>query len=691
MANLEYLNKFAVNVSAQAKAQKIDPIIGRDAEIRNVIRILSRKSKNNPVLIGEPGVGKTAIVEGLALRINSGDVPDYLKNKELYSLDLGLLVAGAKFQGEFEERLKTVIQEVSDNQDKIILFIDEIHMLIGIGKTSSAMDGANLLKPMLARGELNCIGATTLSEYKENIEKDAAFERRFQKVLVNEPSIDEAISILRGLKFNLEAYHGVRIDDEALITAVKSSNRYITERFLPDKAIDLVDEAAANINVQLNSQPEELEEINRELVKLEIEKKALKGSKKNKENYAQVSEKLKTTKAKYDQLNKKWQDEKDCLLKQKQLKSELKSARNELQVAMQELKYERAAEIEYSVIPNLERELEAEKQIERKARMVEDVVSADSIYTIVSKLTNIPVQSLQANTKQKLLHLEADINAQVIGQERASEQVVNSIIRSRMNIGNPNRPIGSFLFLGPTGVGKTEVAKVLAEKLFDDRNNICRIDMSEYMEKHAVSRLIGAPPGYVGFEQGGKLTEYVRTNPYSIILFDEIEKAHPDVLNVLLQVLDDGRLTDSKGRTVNFKNTIIIMTSNIGSQFILDKQDIDEQMIISLLREHLKPEFINRIDAIVKFNKMSQEMYKQIIKLSLEQLKTKMQESEINLDIDEQLVDYIYEKSFTPEFGARPIKRYIQDHLETKIAYYLLENDSDSLQISIVDGHIIVK
>ncbi|WOO88434.1 AAA family ATPase [Mollicutes bacterium LVI A0078] len=685
---LKNLNKFAINITDLAREQKLDPIIGRDDEIRNVIRILSRKSKNNPVLIGEPGVGKTAIVEGLANRIISGDIPDHLRNKEIYSLDLGGIVAGAKFQGEFEERLKDIMKEVSENQDKVILFIDEIHMLIGMGKTSGAMDGANLLKPMLARGELSCIGATTLSEYKENIEKDAAFERRFQKVLVNEPSFDEALSILRGLKFNLEAYHGVRIEDEALVAAVKTSSRYITERFLPDKAIDLVDEAAANINVQLNSQPEELEAISREVLKLEIEKKALKGSKKNKERYNQVSEQLRRVKTEFDVLNDKWQLEKESALKVKELKDKLRSARNQLNIAMQNLEYEKAARLEYETIPGLERELEVAKAVEVNSKMVSDNVTPESIYAIISKITNIPVESLKTETKDKLLTLESSINEQVVGQEDAAKQITNSIIRSRMNIGNPNRPIGSFLFMGPTGVGKTEVCKVLADMLFNKRESICRIDMSEYMEKHSVSRLIGAPPGYVGFEEGGKLTEYVRTNPYSIVLFDEIEKAHPDVLNVLLQVLDDGRLTDSKGKTVNFKNTIIVMTSNIGSNLMLEQGKLESEQLLNLLKDYLKPEFINRIDSIIGFNSMSDEMYKQIVKLTLEELKTRLVENEITIDYDQDVIDYVYENSYNPEFGARPIKRFVQDHIETAIAYQMLREDSRNLTIKISENEL---
>lgn len=685
---LKNLNQFAVNVTLLSKQQKLDPIIGRDDEIRNVIRILSRKTKNNPVLIGEPGVGKTAIVEGLANRIIAGDIPDHLRGKEIYSLDLGSIVAGAKFQGEFEERLKAIIEEVSQNQDKVILFIDEIHMLIGMGKTSGAMDGANLLKPMLARGELSCIGATTLGEYKENIEKDAAFERRFQKVLVNEPTDDEALSILRGLKFNLEAYHGVRIEDEALACAIKTSSRYITDRFLPDKAIDLIDEAAANINVQLNSQPEELEALNRQKIKLEIEKKALKGSKKDKDRYNQVKQELKAITTTFNDLNERWQKEKNVVNQVKELKDRLRSARSELNIAMQSLEYEKAARLEYETIPNLERELDLAKEIETSSKMVADVVTSNSIYEIIARLTNIPVESIKTETKEKLLTLETNINSQVIGQEDAVNKVVNSIIRSRMNIGNPNRPIGSFLFLGPTGVGKTEVCKVLAEKLFDNRDNICRIDMSEYMEKHNVSRLIGAPPGYIGFEQGGKLTDYIRTNPYSIVLFDEIEKAHPDTLNILLQVLDDGRLTDSKGKVVNFKNTIIVMTSNIGSS--LEPTNDDNQINLEL-KKYLKPEFINRIDSIVKFNPMNLDMHHQIVKLSLDQLVQRLRENEIEVKYDSQVVNFVSEHAYNPEFGARPIKRYIQDNIENKIAYFLLENNTSSINLAITNDVITIE
>lgn len=686
--NLENLNKYAVNITNLAKEKKIDPIIGRDEEIRNVIRILSRKTKNNPVLIGKPGVGKTAIVEGLANRIVSGDIPDHLRFKEIYSLDLGSIVAGAKFQGEFEERLKAIIAEVSDNQDKVILFIDEIHMLIGIGKTNGAMDGANLLKPMLARGELSCIGATTLNEYQAHIEKDSAFERRFQKVLVDEPSQDEAVSILRGLKFNLEAYHGVRIEDEALITAVKTATRYITDRFLPDKAIDLIDEAAANINVELNSWPEELEAINRKMISLEIEIKALKGSKKNKERYKQVSEQLKQVKEKYNELNDNWQQEKKVALEIKKLKDELKRAKDDLSIAMQALEYEKAARLEYETIPKLEAKLENAKQKD-ESKMVADAVTSEHIYMIIARLTNIPVDNLKAEDKQKLIGLQAEINKHVIGQSKAAEQIALSIIRSRMNIGNPNRPIGSFLFLGPTGVGKTEVCKVLANQLFNNRENICRIDMSEYMEKHSVSRLIGAPPGYVGYEEGGKLTEYIRRKPYSIVLFDEIEKAHPDVLNVLLQVLDDGRLTDSKGNIVNFKNTIIVMTSNIGSDLILN-DNLENDEVMALLKQYLKPEFINRIDSIVKFNSVDEMMYKQITELNLEQLKLRLVENEIDINYDSNVVNYVAKNSFNREFGARPIKRYIQDHIESKIAYHILNTNQKDIKLSISNDQLLV-
>ncbi len=686
---LKFLSKFAINLTSLAKESKIEPIIGRDQEIRNVIRILSRKTKNNPILIGEPGVGKTAIVEGLALRIIQNNVPTQLKNKEVYSLDLGSLVAGAKFQGEFEERLKGLMEEVKENNDNIILFIDEIHMIIGAGKTSGAMDAANLLKPMLARGELNCIGATTLLEYKENIEKDAAFERRFQKVLVNEPSSQEAINILRGIKESLEVYHGVKIEDEAIIAAVKSSTRYINDRFLPDKAIDLVDEAAANINVQLGSEPEELEKLLREITSLEIEKNALKGSKKSKDKYNAVKEELEKLKKEANVLKKAWEDQKEKITKENNLKKELQEKINELEIAKSNLEYQKAAELEYALIPKLKEQIDLIDSKEEK--IISDVVTPTEIYTIVSRLTNIPLENLQKETKEQLLNLEDNLNKNVIGQKEATQEVANSIIRSRVNISDPNKPIGSFLFLGPTGVGKTEIAKSLAYELFNDKNKMFRIDMSEYMEKHSVSRLIGSPPGYIGYESGGTLSEYIRTNPYSVVLFDEIEKAHPDVLNILLQILDEGSLTDSKGRNINFKNTIIILTSNLGSDIILENPKTSLEDLEGVLRSHLRPEFINRLDSIIKFNPIDEEMYKLIINKFLEELKLILEDQEINLEIDKKVVDYIFEESYTIEYGARPIKRFIQRNIENELAMFMLKNNKKDILVDIKDNNIIFK
>lgn len=690
MEKYETLEKYAINLTDKAKTNKIDPIIGRDEEIRNVIRILSRKSKNNPVLIGDPGVGKTAIIEGLALRIVSRNVPKMLENKEIYSLDLGLLVAGAKFQGEFEERLKAVIEEVKNNQEKILLFIDEIHLLIGAGKTTGSMDAANLLKPELARGELNAIGATTLKEYRENIEKDPAFERRFQRVLVNEPTEKESLNILRGLKDTLEAYHGVRIFDEALQVAVNASSRYINDRFLPDKAIDLVDEAAANINVQVNSEPESMEKIAREITSLEIEKKALKGSKKNKEEYKEVEEKLKEFKQQYGSMNKQWLEQKDLIIKQKELKTSLTESKKELEMARNHLKYERAAELEYATIPELEEKLAKTNEKLTTEKIIRDEVTPKEIYTVVSKLTNIPVESLQEKTKEKLLHLEQRLNKRVIDQKEAIRLVTESIIRSRVNLSDPSKPIGSFLFLGPTGTGKTEVAKSLAFELFDDEHKMFRIDMSEFMEKHSISKLIGAPPGYVGYEAGGNLTEYIRRNPYSVILIDEIEKGHPDVLNILLQILDDGHVTDNQGNTVNFKNTIIIMTSNIASDIIIENQAITLKELEKELKGYLRPEFINRIDAIVKFNSITKDTYKKIVIKFLDELVTRVKEQEKELKYNDEIVEQVYENSYVPEFGARPVKRYIQNEIENKLALFLLENDSESITLNIKDNNIVI-
>ncbi len=691
MGETKLLNKFAINLTNQAKENKIDPIIGRDEELKSVIRILSRKTKNNPILLGEPGVGKTAIVEGLAQKIVQNNIPKQLKDKEVYSLDLGAVVAGAKFQGEFEERLKGLMDEVKQNNDKIILFIDEIHMIIGAGKTSGAMDGANLLKPMLARGELNCIGATTFSEYKENIEKDAAFERRFQKVLVNEPSETEAINILRGIKENLEVYHGIKIEDEAIQTAVKASTRYISDRFLPDKAIDLIDEAAANINVQLGSEPEELDNINRQITSLEIEKKALKGDKKSKERFEEVSTQLKTLKQRYKELNAKWEEQKKLIVQERELKKDLQSKYNELNFAKQNLQYEKAAELEYSTIPKLKEKLAEIEQDDENNKLINDVLTKKDVYLVISRLTNIPLEKLEKETREKLLHLKENLDQKVIGQEQATEDLTNSIIRNRVDISDPNRPIGSFLFLGPTGVGKTEIAKTLSYELFDSLKNMFRIDMSEYMEKHSVSRLIGSPPGYIGYETGGTLTEYVRNNPYSIILFDEIEKAHLDVLNILLQILDDGHITDSKGRVVNFKNTVVIMTSNIGSELILENPNIKLSELEGTLKSYLKPEFINRIDSVIKFNPITKESYKLITKKLLDELANRLKGNEVNITYSDKVIDYIYKKSYTEEFGARPIRRFIQNNIENELAFKILETNSESFTIDIKDDEIFIK
>ncbi|MFV0288599.1 MAG: ATP-dependent Clp protease ATP-binding subunit [Mycoplasmatales bacterium] len=684
---LKNLNKFAINLTEQARNNKIDPIIGREEEIKNVIRILARKTKNNPILLGEPGVGKTAIVEGLALKIIQNNIPKQLKDKEVYALDLGALVAGAKFQGEFEERLKGLMEEVKQNNDKVILFIDEIHMIIGIGKTSGAMDGANLLKPMLARGELNCIGATTLGEFKENIEKDAAFERRFQRVLVKEPSITEAVNILRGIKENLEVYHGIQIEDEAILTAVKASDRYISERFLPDKAIDLIDEAAANINVKLGSEPEELAKLTTKITSLEIEKKALKGTKKNKERYEQVKEELTKIKVLEKELKDKWEVQKSQINQEQELKRELQSKANDLIIAKQNLEYEKAATLEYSTIPKLKEKLQNFTK-DNQEKLVNDILTPADIYLVISRLTNIPVQNLKADTKEKLLHLESNLTKKVLGQNKATQEIANAVIRNQVNISDPNKPIGTFLFLGPTGVGKTEIAKALSYELFDSLKNMFRIDMSEYMEKHAVSRLIGSPPGYIGFESGGTLTEYVRTNPYSVILFDEIEKAHPDVLNILLQILDEGHITDAKGKTINFKNTIIVMTSNIGSDLILQNPMITLEQLEDKLMGHLKPELINRIDTIIKFNPINKTMYKEITKKLLKELQVRLQDNEISLTYDKELLDYIYEVSYKEQFGARPIKRFIQSQIENQIALFILKNPKQALRIMIENDKI---
>lgn len=695
-SNVEALSKYGRDLVEDVKNGKIDPIIGRDDEIRRVIQILSRKTKNNPVLIGEPGVGKTAVVEGIAWRIMKGDVPGSLKEKKLIELDMGALIAGAKYRGEFEERLKAVLEEVKNADGNIILFIDELHNLVGAGKTEGSMDAANLLKPMLARGELRCIGATTFNEYRQYIEKDAALERRFQRVMVKEPTVEDTISILRGLKDRFESYHGVKILDEAIIGAATMSNRYITDRFLPDKAIDLIDEACATLRVEMESMPQELDELQRKIMQLQIEETALKqeDDKKAVERRNDIKKELEELQAKKDVLYTKWEDEKAELEESKEAKVKLEKAKLDLEQAQNEARYEDAARLQYDTIPHLEKLIKEQSDKEKgEDTLIQETVNEELIAQIVSKWTGVEVSRLVESERQKLLHLKEALQKRVIGQDNALELVTDAILRSKAQIQDENRPIGSFLFLGPTGVGKTEVAKALAEQLFDSESHIVRIDMSEYMEKHSVSRLIGAPPGYVGYDEGGQLTEAVRRNPYSIILFDEVEKAHPDVFNVLLQILDDGRITDSKGVTVDFKNTLLIMTSNLGSQFAFDT-DNKEEKYLSEVKKYFKPEFVNRIDEIVVFNALNDDMLGKIAHKFMNELETRLAKKDIRLQVSDAVYRSIATQGVDPVYGARPMKRYIQRNIETLIARKMIEGNAgkdDIVSIDVINGEYVVQ
>ena len=687
-ATYDTLEKYGYDMVERARDQKLDPVIGRDAEIRNVIRILSRKTKNNPVLIGEPGVGKTAAVEGLAQRIVRGDVPEGLKDKKLFALDMGALVAGAKYRGEFEERLKAVLDEIKNSDGEIILFIDELHTIVGAGKTDGAMDAGNMLKPMLARGELHCIGATTLDEYREYIEKDPALERRFQPVMVDEPSVEDTISILRGLKERYEVFHGVKITDGALVSAATLSNRYISDRFLPDKAIDLVDEACALIKTELDSMPTELDELNRRIMQLQIEETALKKEDDHlsQERLENLQKELSELREKFSGQKAQWDNEKHAVEKVSQLREELESLRNEIKIAQQNYDLEKAAELQYGKLPQLEKQLEQEEELIKNKDMslVHESVTEEEIARIISRWTGIPVAKLNESERNKTLHLAEELHKRVIGQDEGVTKVSEAIIRSKAGIKDPDKPIGSFLFLGPTGVGKTELAKTLAASLFDDENNMVRLDMSEYMEKYSVSRLIGAPPGYIGYDEGGQLTEAVRRKPYSVVLFDEVEKAHPDVFNVLLQVLDDGRITDSQGRTVDFKNTIIIMTSNLGSSYLLEGIDENgnirpeaEDAVMNELRQHFRPEFLNRLDETILFKPLTKDNIGHIVTLLMEELNGRLADREIRVELSPEAETYIVDHGYDPIYGARPLKRYLQKYVETMAAKCILADEVD--------------
>ena len=703
-ATYDTLNKYGEDLVEKARNQKLDPVIGRDAEIRNIIRILSRKTKNNPVLIGEPGVGKTAAIEGLAQRIVAGDVPEGLKEKKIFALDMGALVAGAKYRGEFEERLKAVLEEVKKSEGEIILFIDELHLIVGAGKTDGAMDAGNMLKPMLARGELHCIGATTLDEYRQYIEKDAALARRFQPVMVDEPTVEDTISILRGLKERYEVFHGVKITDSALVAAATLSHRYITDRFLPDKAIDLVDEACALIKTELDSMPTELDEQRRKIMQLEIEESALKKETDNlsKERLADLQKELAEMRDTFNTQKAQWDNEKHSVEKLQKLREQIEDINKQIQKAKQNYDLEKAAELQYGKLPKLQQQLEIEeKQVKESDRsLVHEAVTDDEIARIISRWTGIPVTKLTEGERTKLLGLEDELHKRVIGQDEGVRLVTDAILRSKAGIKDPTKPIGSFLFLGPTGVGKTELAKTLAATLFDDEQNMVRIDMSEYMEKYSVSRLIGAPPGYVGYEEGGQLTEAVRRKPYSVVLFDEIEKAHPDVFNVLLQVLDDGRITDSQGRTVDFKNTILIMTSNIGSPYLLEGIDENgeikpeaQEQVMNDLRGHFRPEFLNRLDEIILFKPLTKDNIGGIVDLMVKELSNRLADQELSLELTDAARTQVIENGYDPVYGARPLKRYLQNYVETLAAKKILSGDvhaGDTLVLDVKDGEFVI-